>query len=84
MTCSYEAITLYGAAFQQTLDSLSSVRLEALTPHLIAVARNDSVCPVPLSVALTYGISNLISFPTGNRMFRFPEFSLLNGVPLIA
>ena len=34
----------------------------------------DSVWTVPLSVALTYGISNLISFPTGTKTLQFPAF----------
>lgn len=53
---SYGIITLYDAAFQQTSDK--EVRQKQVrTPHLHYVSIADSVCPVPLSIAFTYGIT---------------------------
>ncbi len=54
---------------------LPALRLQTvLTPHLSKVSHGDSVCPVPLSFATTYGIS-LISFPPLTEMFHFTGFA---------
>ena len=46
------------------------------SPHLVLVAKKDSVCPLPRSVAHTNGIS-LISFPPPTKMFQFSGFPIL-------
>ena len=42
-----------------------------------ALSRKDSVCPVPLSLAVTNGIPCLVSFPAGTKMLQFPAFAYL-------
>ena len=40
----------------------------------------DMVWAIPLSLAATYGISKLISFPAGTKMFQFPAFAFITYV----
>ena len=45
-------------------------------PHLLHISVKDSVCPMLLSIALTYGIS-LISFPADTKTFQFSALAVL-------
>lgn len=47
---------------------LSPAQVQTPHPHMVSHAR--SVCPVPLSVALTNGIE-FLSFPAGTEMLQF-------------
>ena len=52
----YGAVTLYRAAFQRTSGRLAGKGASPNTTALPAFA-GDSVCPVPLSLAVTNGIA---------------------------
>jgi len=43
-------------------------------PHLLTACAADSVCPLPLSFALLTA-SLLLSFPSGTKIFQFPEYA---------
>ena len=79
----YGAITLFGRPSQ-------AARLSARCPSLVLPNQLDGpttrylqrrqacidiVWAIPLSLATTSGISDLISFPEGTEMFQFPSFS---------
>ena len=79
----YGAITLFGRPSQ-------AVRLSARCPSLLLPKQLDgpttryvqrrqacirTVWAVPRSLATTSGISVLISFPRGTKMFQFPPFA---------
>ena len=79
----YGAITLFGRPSQ-------AARLSARCPSLVLPNQLDGpttrylqrrqacidiVWAVPLSLATTSGISDLISVPEGTEMFQFPSFS---------
>jgi len=51
-TNAYRAITLYRRTFQFSSARYSSVKSEAITPHLHSACAGDSVCSVPISIAL--------------------------------
>ena len=53
----YGAVTLYGCTFQNNSTYVMTTMTRILTPHLPAVSRGDSVCPLPLSIASTTGIA---------------------------
>ena len=64
----YAAITPFGSAFQR-------LRLRILVPHRRPATPSEHapmVWALPLSLATTSGISDLISFPQGTKMFQFP------------
>jgi len=48
----------------------------APTPHLSILSYGNSVCSLPLSLAVTNGITKLFSFPAGTKMFQFPACAL--------
>ena len=54
---SYGAITLYSGPFQVTSNVSAPGVDGSKTPHLPYVSIRDSVCPIPLSIAFTNGIS---------------------------
>jgi hypothetical protein len=54
---------------------LNKFRCTPDTPHLHSLSWADSVCLVPFSLAANRGITILFSFPTGTKMFQFPEFA---------
>jgi hypothetical protein len=56
LACSYGAITLFRAAFQQTSDSQVREDTGPNTTYLLPYSKS-SVCPVPLSLAVTSGIA---------------------------
>ena len=79
----YAAITLFGRPSQ-------AVRLSARCPSLLLPKQLDgpttrhlqrrqacigTVWAIPLSLATTSGISDLISFPEGTEMFQFPSLA---------
>ena len=43
--------------FPEDFTSVSEAMPRSPTPHLLHVSMQDSVCPVPLSIAFTHGIS---------------------------
>ena len=53
----YGTITLSGRAFQPHFEFISEEVTESATPHLHTITDTDSVCPLPLSIAFTHGIS---------------------------
>ena len=59
--------------FQTTSSHIIGRNRSPYTPHPHTITSTDSVWTVPLSVALTHGIS-LISFPAGTKTFQFPAF----------
>ena len=80
----YGAITLFGRPSQ-------AVQLSARCPSLVLPNQLDgpttrhlqrrqacigAVWAVPLSLATTSGISDLISFPKGTEMFQFPSLAI--------
>ena len=71
-------ITLSGMAFQPTCPR-QKARARVQTPHLFLLTKEDSVCPLRISVDLTPRISSM-SFPPGTRMLRFPGCPVLNGL----
>jgi hypothetical protein len=79
----YGAITLFGRPSQ-------AARLSLRCPSLVLPNQLDgpttrflqrrqacigTVWAIPLSLATTSGISDLISFPEGTEMFQFPSFA---------
>ncbi len=53
----YGTITLFGRAFQPHFEFSSEEISGSTTPHLRTISDADSVCPLPLSIAFTHGIS---------------------------
>ena len=77
---SYGTFTLYGPPFQVTF-GFSRWEVRGSTPHLPYVPIRDSVCPLPLSIAFTEGISS-ISFPAGTKMLQSPAFPAITGLSI--
>ena len=53
----YGALTLYGLSFQINSSFLERIISSLITPHLLCISTQDSVCLVRFSVALTKRIS---------------------------
>jgi hypothetical protein len=64
----YAAVTLFGRPFQAVQLWIEVSRRGPTTPKFL----RTWVWALPLSLATTSGISDLISFPQGTKMFQFP------------
>lgn len=76
----YGAITLYGAPFQGTSASRWGFFGSPATPHPPTLTSRGSVCPVPLSLAGTYGIP-VGFFSCGYSDVSFPRVPAPYGAP---
>ena len=65
----YASFTLYGATFQRLPLTIFLATARSYNP---AEAGTSAVWATPRSLATTWGITNLFSFPPGTKMFQFP------------
>ena len=69
----YGTVTLFGGTFQNLLVPSTRSFENSYNP---AIAVTTAVWAIPLSLATTNGITDLFSFPSGTKMFQFPELLL--------
>ena len=75
----YGTITLYGSTIPSQIQLIqpSPKKVKSITPHLPQITKRNSVCPTPLSLAVTHDIEKkFLSLPSPTKMFQFSEFPI--------
>ena len=74
----YAPLTLYGGTFQNLPLTIILATSRSYYPREAGTSR---VWAPPRSLATTWGITNLFSFPPGTKMFQFPGLAPAMRVP---
>ena len=72
----YGAFTLYGASFQKTSSSATRIKRQA-KHHISFVFLQRIQFALDRFLSLILTASQLISLPSGTKMFQFPEFPMV-------